>query len=271
MICREAALGRYSSCSQSCSPRRPCNDTECASGPVPTPYTLHPTPCFWRCALTVVVRDYLDGDMRDAERVAAMFNDFDSAWPGGFTRGDVETADRISERMGRMRRLAILVAEDTDSGDFVGYCDLDAQPGQKETSYVDLLGARLSVHGKGVGKALLREAIRRACEAGYGEVTLYTWGGNTKAVPLYKKTGFNWVPDTDVYMRNFIPSALAMPIVREFLGDNDWYAHHDRDLTVAPDDVAWKGMKIYPYRFSRGDDYVQLAFQADSAGLTSIE
>src|SRR5205085_6396527 len=129
---------------------------------------------------------YRRNDAGDAEKLAAMFNDFDSAWPGGFTRGTLETAAGIRERMGRTHRLAILVADDTESGDFVGYCDLDAQPGQKETAYVDLLGARLSVHGKGVGKALLLEAIRRSAEGGYREVTLNTWGGNTKAVPLYK-------------------------------------------------------------------------------------
>ena len=173
--------------------------------------------------------------------------------------------------MERSRHLAVLVAEDANSGDLVGYCDLEAQPGQKEKSYVGLLGARLSVHGKGVGKALIVEAVRRATEGGYREVTLYTWGGNTKAVPLYKKTGFNWVPDTDVYMRNFIPSALATPIVRAFLAGRDWYVHHQRDLTVAPDDVTWKGMKVFPYRFVAGEDFVQLIFQADSAGLTAIE
>ena len=221
--------------------------------------------------MNFVIRDYLPDDLLEAERVAAMFNDFDSAWPGGFTRGDLQTGARIKERMSTTRRLAILVAQDAESGDIVGYCDIDAQPGQKETAYVGLLGARLSVHGKGVGKALIREAIRRSAEEGYREVTLYTWAGNTKAVPLYKKTGFHWVPDTDVYMRNFIPSVLASPIARDFLGDRDWYTLHDRDLTVAPDDVTWKGMKVYPYRFRSGEDTLTLVYQADTAGLTAVE
>jgi len=220
--------------------------------------------------VSFIVREYRVGDAGDEARLAAMFNDFDSAWPGGFTRGSLETVEAIRERKARIHRLAILVAEEAETGDFVGYCDLDAQPGQKEKSYVDLLGARLRVHGQGVGKALILEAVRRSSEAGYREVTLYTWAGNTKAVPLYKKTGFNWVPDTDVYMRNFIPSVLATPAVKTFLARRDWYPLHQRDLSVAPDDLTWKGMKVFRYRLADDRAFVDLVYQADSVGLTAV-
>jgi GNAT superfamily N-acetyltransferase len=219
--------------------------------------------------MSLIVRDYNPNDKEDAERVAAMFNDFDSAWPGGFTRGVPETADRIRERMLRMRRLAVLVA-DWD-GELVGYCDLEAQEGQKEFAYVDLLGARARVHGKGVGKMLLREIIRRATALGYRQVTLHTWAGNTKAVPLYKKTGFHWVPETNVYMRNFIPTALTIPAGQVFFAQRDWYECHERELVVAPDDVTWKGMKVYPYRFHDGDDFLHLYFGLQGERLTGIE
>src|SRR5262249_40959277 len=61
------------------------------------------------------------------------------------------------------------------------------------------------------------------------------------------------------------------PMVRAFVGEQDWYALHDRAIEVAPDDVTWKGMKVFPYRFRDGDAFLHLTFQADSAGLTALE
>lgn len=234
-----------------------------------------------------LVRDYRLDSIEDATRLAAMFNDFDSAWPGGFTRGLDETPDRIRRRMNRSRRQAVLVAvemlEGGLEGDFVGYCDLEAQVGQREVAYVDLLGARLSHHGRGVGKLLLREMVRRVTALGYRQLTLHTWPGNTKAVPLYKKTGFQWVPDTDVFMRNFLPSILNSAAGRALFEKScvnaegsaadvscDWYTAMEREIKVAPDDVTWHGMKVYSYRFRKGDDTLEMIFDANG-GLTSIE
>ena len=213
-----------------------------------------------------------DVDVTDSEycaRVAAMFNDFDSAWPGGFTRGVEETPERLQETMSRMKRLAILTVE--CDGEFVGYCDLEAQAGQMDAAYIPLLGARLSHHGKGVGKMLLREMVRRVAALGYKQVTLYTWPGNTKAVPLYKKTGFNWVPETDVFMRNYLPNVLTMPIGKAFFANRDWYEVQQREIVVAPDDVKWHGMKVYPYRFRDGNDFLHVTFDANAHGLTALE
>src|SRR5579871_5691507 len=98
--------------------------------------------------MTYIVRDYRQEDLQDAERLAAMFNDFDSAWPGGFTRGIPETPAHIQDRMRRQHRLAVCVVE--GDGEFVGYCDLHVETGETDQAYIPLLGARLSHHGKGV-------------------------------------------------------------------------------------------------------------------------
>lgn len=219
--------------------------------------------------MTCIVKDFDVGDPADVERLAALFNAMDSAWPGGFTRGLVETPDRVRDRMRQASRLAVLVAE--QDGEFVGYCDLKGWSGMPDLVYVDLLGARLSHHGQGVGKALLREMIRRATALGCRQITLHTWGGNTKAVPLYKKTGFQWVPETDVFMRNFIPGILNSPVGRAFFRNRDWYACHQREIVVAPDEVTWRGMKVYPYRFRDGDAFLNMTFDLASSGLTALE
>ena len=219
--------------------------------------------------MTIRIHDYNPEDPRDAQRVADMFNQWDTAWPGGFTRGVLETAESIRKHMRRRRNIAVCLAEEDDV--FIGYCDLQAQVGQQDRAYIPLLGANLTHHGRGVGKLLLREIIRRVTDLGYREVTLGTWAGNTKAVPLYKKTGFQWVPDTNVFMRNFLPSVLTLPQGRAFFANRDWYACLDRSLEIAPDDVDWKGMKVYPYRFRDGDAVLNVMFDAAGERLTALE
>ena len=219
--------------------------------------------------MAFIIRDFDWEDGEQAAKAATMFNDWDSVWPGGFTRGVPNTAAQVQEEHRRDSNLAVLVVE--HEGEFVGYCNLEAAPGQKDVSYIGLLGANEKVHGKGVGKMLLREMIRRVTEYGYKQVTLGTWAGNTKAVPLYKKTGFHWIPETDVFMRNFIPGLLAMPLVQSFLDGRDWYDCLERDLTVAPDDVTWNGMKVYPYQFRNGERTLELWFDRTGEGLTALE
>ncbi len=219
--------------------------------------------------MAYTVRDYNNDVPDDPALLAAMFNDFDSVWPGGFTRGVPETAERMQTRYSRSERLAVLVVD--DGTEFAGYCDLKADQGESEVAYIPLLGARPAHHGKGVGKTLLQEMVRRVTEKGFRELTLHTWAGNLKAVPLYKKTGFNWVPETQVFMRNFIPSCLLHPVGKVFFAHRDWYQVFERDLTVAPDDVKWQGMKVFPYRFRDGDDFVHFTFDATSGGLTALE
>lgn len=219
--------------------------------------------------MTYVIRDFDVNNRNHCQRLADMFNDWDSSWPGGFTRGAKETVSQVEEEHRRSRHLAVLAVESDE--EFVGYCNLEAQPGQKELAYIGLLGARLSAHGKGVGKLLLREMVRRVTDMGYKQVTLHTWGGNTKAVPLYKKTGFQWIPETDVFMRNFLPAILNMPIVKTFLDGRDWYECMEREIVVAPDNVTWNGMKVYPYFFRNGERTLKLTFDAAGEGLTALE
>lgn len=219
--------------------------------------------------MSFVVREIRKGDRGDAARLAAMFSTWDSVWPGGFTRGVALTPEWAMQEMERRRSLYAFAAEMDDL--FVGFCAVQAQPNQTDLAYVDLLGASPDHHGKGVGKSLLLETVRRVTDDGYRQLTLHTWAGNMKAVPLYKKTGFHWVPDTSVLMRNFIPTILAMPAGRAFFANRDWYACQERDLSVAPDDITWKGMKVYPYRFQDGDAYLHCIFDSSSERMTSLE
>lgn len=208
-------------------------------------------------------------DRADAERLADMFNDFDTAWPGGFNRGNADTIETVQTWLGRARRAAICAVE--HDGRFVGFCDLMPFPGDPDRVYVNLLGARLAHHGRGVGKMLLLEMVHRACSQGCRQLSLHTWAGNTKAVPLYKRTGFQWVPDSDVHMENFMPTILAMPVAQAFFSRVDWYDSQQREVALVPDDRKWRGMPAYEYRFRNGEDFLHVWIDRASGRVTAVE
>ena len=153
----------------------------------------------------------------------------------------------------------------------MGYCDLHAQTGNTDLAYIPWPGASPEHHGKGVGKALLLELIGRVTALGYRELTLNTWAGNMKAVPLYKKTGFNWEPESSVLMRNFLPGLLNSAPGKAFFSGRDWYKCMDRVIETAPDDTTWKGMRIFPYMFCEGEDFLKATFEMASGGMTALE
>ncbi len=221
-----------------------------------------------------VVRDYDINDFQDAVKLARLFDSFDSIWPGGFNNGVVQSPHTLFDAMNKMERLAISVVQFED--ELVGYCDLHSQADDTDMAYIPLLGADPAHLGKGVGKRLLLEMIRRVTERGFRELTLNTWAGNMLAVPLYKKTGFFWEPDTDVHMRNFLPGLLNSTVGKAFFKDKDWYSCLERDLATEPDDTKWKGMQIFPYTFrsnsdTGGSEYLKAVFEMASGGMTALE
>lgn len=216
------------------------------------------------------VRDFDPDALEDAARLAELFNSFDSIWPGGFTHGVPHTAESVLEQHKRARRLAVCIAEH-ESGEFAGYCNLNSEVGITDRAYLPLLGASPKHLNQGVGKMLLREMIRRVTENGFRQLTLGTWGGNLKAVSLYKKTGFHWVPETNVHMRNFIPGCLNSPQGQVFFANRDWYACLKREILVAPDEVKWHGRNVFPYHFQDGDEYLTFTFDSVSEALTALE
>lgn len=215
------------------------------------------------------VRELRIGDAQDAELLAAMWNASEEGWPGGWTHGVPETGERILERKQKSDRLAIFVVE--AAGEIVGYCDVMHEHGRDGVAYIPLLNVRPACHGKGCGKALLLRVLEFVVARGYRQLTLGTWAGNLKAVPLYKKTGFFWVPETDVFMQNYIPTALSMPAGRPFFARHDWYAAFRRELAVAPDEVEWNGVKVFPYLFQAQEDLFGFRIDKQAEAPTAVE
>jgi hypothetical protein len=92
-----------------------------------------------------------------------------------------------------------------------------------------------------------------------------------KAVPLYKKIGLQWVPDTSVYMQNYIPAILQNSFCKPFFDKHpDWYLDQKRDVTQAPDDQTLGSMKVFYYRFEKEEDFLEVVIDRYSRSITGI-
>lgn len=187
----------------------------------------------------------------DAAGLAELLNASDSAWPGTFTGGIAYTAERVLEHRRESDYLLDLVAE--AEGRIVGTCILVRDWNDPQAAYVAFLDVHPDWHGKGIGKGLLLRAVEEAIGEGFPYLVLHTWAGNERALPLYKKAGFFWVPKTNVRMENFLPQVLSLPWVREFLGEAHWYECLRQEVTLEEDRWEWHGREVFRYRLQRDE------------------
>ncbi|MBN2200523.1 GNAT family N-acetyltransferase [bacterium] len=75
--------------------------------------------------------------------------------------------------------------------EFAGWCDVTRLdlPGFGHCGRLGM-GVAASFRGRGIGTALLKEALRRARENGLSRVELEVFASNEAAIRLYLKTGF---------------------------------------------------------------------------------
>jgi len=209
-------------------------------------------------------RDWRPGDAR---KLAQLFNESGPGWPGGFGHDDT-TPEQAERDVRESDLLAVFVAEADDR--IVAYCNLGARRGER-SAYVPLLNAHPNYHGGGFGKAVLLSCVERAVELGYDRVLLGTWPGNFKAVPLYKKAGFMWAPETDVSMESFVPSALRHPLARPYFENHNWYETQVRDLSLHEDVFKRGKVRTYEYLWRADGDMLRMVFDRQSWGPLEIE
>ncbi len=212
-----------------------------------------------------LVEDWGKGD---ADKLATLEMEADIAWPGG--GGWQTTPDEQEREIRESNLLGAFVTENKQR--IISICTIRAEPGQKAHAFIPHLNCHPDYHGKKHGKSVLWAALDRACEAGFQRVNLYTWPGNLKAVPLYKKMGFMWRPDSSVLMENFTPAARRHPLAAVFFARNDWYETHVRELSLKEDVMTRGKVKIYEYLWRAPDgDFLRLVFDRQSWGIIEVE
>ncbi len=207
----------------------------------------------------------------DAANLARMWNESDDQWPGTFTEGVPMTAERVRQWMARETGLAILVVEDPNRERIVGYGSLWDDPKQEKSCYVPLLNVHPDYQGKSLCRRMLTQMVDQASELHYRLMTIETWSANLKSVPLYKKVGFFWVPDTTVYMENYMPLIRQLAVARPYFERHDWYRTFQRELRQVEDDQQHGAMQVYRYHWAQGDDSLTVLIDRAAKTVTAIE
>lgn len=213
------------------------------------------------------VRDF-ELTLEDAGRLAECFNSFDDSdsWPGGFTRGTPFTAERMLEDKSKRTDIRTLVAYVGNR--IIGHCNIAQAEMDPEAAYVGTLGVNPKYQGQGFGKAMLIEAAETAARLGKRRIDLHTWPGNIKAMPLYKRVGYNWVPRTRVLMESYIPGILNFPVFAEFFERYNWYDVFTRETSQVMDDRMEDGLGVYRYSFKgENGDELDVTVDREAKGI----
>lgn len=133
-----------------------------------------------------IIREYRDGDFCGVMRL------WEATDLGRPERGDDANILEESIRIGG----CLLVMEDKTTGIIIG------------TSWMTFDGRRIHLHhfgitpeyqGKGLAKPLLKESLEFVRKKGF-QVKIEVHRNNLKAIDLYKKAGFEYLGDYDVYI-----------------------------------------------------------------------
>jgi ribosomal protein S18 acetylase RimI-like enzyme len=213
--------------------------------------------------------EYRSFSWDDIDALVKMWRASRSGWPPGFFGPSETTAATVAHEEKSSGALFTMLAFLGDEA--VGYCRTRRYGGEPEASYVSMINVVPALQGRGIGKTLLLDAVKRSAEIGLYRIDLHTWPANMKAVPLYKKTGFFWVPDTKVYMQNYIPGLLGMRQFQDFLGGEDWYDCFSRDTVVEPDVIFERGRQVFSYIFHRGGESFEARFDKNGRCLCSLD
>lgn len=202
-----------------------------------------------------------------AAKVADMWKKSMDGWAGydmKFSTTEEEVIESEKESDSINKYLAKLGDE------IVGYCKLEKF--SDTTVGISILNTRFDLHGKGIGKKLVMKAIERAVELGYGEIDLYTWPGNTKSIPLYKKCGFMYEKnDRQTFLRNFIPGIVSNELFKDFFNRVEWYKGLKRKIDLEWDDINKDNMIYYEYLWEENGQMLRLNFEKKSRGLCLVE
>ena len=215
----------------------------------------------------IVYRDFSDDDV---DSIVRMWKESISGWPPGFFGASEISASSVAQEERSSGKLFTMLALMADR--VVGFCRTTPYGGEPDASYVNIINVVPDMHGRGIGKALLLDSVSRSVEYGMKRIDLHTWPANMKAVPLYKKTGYFWVPETNVYMQNYMPFLLGKKEFLNFLGGEDWYNCFDRALLVEHDvEKTESGREIFRYVFNRNDEEFVAEFDRSGRVLSRME
>lgn len=202
-----------------------------------------------------------------AKVVADMWNKSGSNWGGDEVVYTTEDIINQYENMGNTCAFLAL-----DGKEVVGFCSFGEYKQDEGASYIPLLNVRPDYLGKKIGKRLILECVDMAISAKWPRLDLYTWQGNDKAVPLYKKCGFFWERrDDTTHLMNFLPYVMRTEVVADYFKELDWYNDSIREIRVESDGRIEGEFDYYDYIWKKDKLSLRMEFERKGRGLTCIE
>lgn len=206
---------------------------------------------------------------QDIEALTQMWRESNDQWPGTVSDGAELTPEWTRQWLTKQRCLETLV---WDAGDVIaGYCSIWEDKEDTKALYVSILNVAPRFQKLGLARRMLVRAVEYSRDWGAQHLDLHTWTGNLKAVPLYKKCGFFWEPETSVHMLNFMPAILKLSAAQPFFARHDWYTTLQCQLTQSEDREQWQGIGVYSYQFVAGDEQLTIRIDRASRSMTAIE
>ncbi len=202
-----------------------------------------------------------------ALKVAEMWNKSSSSWGNDEslkTESDIISSESSSGNL----KLYLAVIDD----EVVGYCSFSEYKHDEGASYLPLLNVRPDFHGKRVGKALILRVLEDAISSSWTRFDLFTWSGNIKAMPLYKKCGFFWERrNSTVHLMNFVPYLFQTEALGKYLSQLDWYKDSNRVIDMDQDGEKVNGFEYYKYDFSNDKTSLIVEFEKTGRGIRLID
>lgn len=211
--------------------------------------------------------EIVEYEPRYAASIADMWNASQESWGG---ESALHTEQMVLQEHHNSPHLNIFLAVMGEK--VIGYCSFSHYKEDVGALYIALLNVRPEYHGQKVGKKLVLRAVEETIKLGWPRVDLYTWPGNVKAVPAYKKAGFFWERREDVtHLINLIPSVLQTPAVQPFFETIDWYNDSIREIATEPDGNGEHGFDYFTYEWRKDDLYLRMEYERTGRGLRLIE
>lgn len=211
--------------------------------------------------------EFLEYNLEYAQAVADMWNDSEESW-GGYDR--LKTRDDIIEEEEISGNLKVFLA--LDNKNVVGYCSFSEYKEENNVAYIPMLNVCPDYQGQKIGKKLVINAVEKAINENWSRIDLYTWAGNMKAIPLYKKCGFFWEERDDItHLMNFMPVILNTEVLKKYFKTVDWYKNSIRNIEIVPDGRKENGFEFFEYIWEKDDVNLRVELCKNGRGIRLIE
>ena len=141
--------------------------------------------------MSIVLRTITQNDNREiAELIRTVFREFKIDKPGTvYTDPTTDDLYSLFRRSGSVYWIA------EENGIILGGCGIFPTPGLPE-EYAELVKFYVSAssRGKGIGNLLMQQSIASAREFGYKQIYLESFPELSKAVSMYIRSGFTYLP-----------------------------------------------------------------------------